>query len=113
MILIADRMMQRKVLEPLQMTIDQKTLAKIANLARLKIPAEEQIGVTGELNKILNWVAQLNEVNVENVEPLSSVNDTSLRMRPDVVMDGGKPEDILANAPAETANFFTVPKVVE
>ena len=95
------------------MTIDQKTVAKIANLARLKIPADEQVGVAGELSKILDWVAQLSEVDVSGVEPLSSVNDTSLRMRPDVINDGGKPEDILANAPAKTADFFTVPKVVE
>ena len=95
------------------MTIDQKTVAKIANLARLKIPAEEQISVAGELNKILDWVAQLNEVDVSNVEPLANVNDASLRARADVVNDGGKPEDILANAPAKTADFFTVPKVIE
>ena len=95
------------------MTIDQKTVAKIANLARLKIPAEEQIGVAGELSKILDWVAQLNEVDVAGVEPLASVNDTALRARADVVNDGGRAEDILANAPAKTADFFTVPKVVE
>lgn len=95
------------------MTIDLKTVAKIANLARLKIPPEEQAHVAGELNNILAWVEQLNEVNVEGVEPLASVNDASLRLRADVVNDGGKPEDILANAPASTADFFTVPKVVE
>lgn len=95
------------------MTVDQKTVAKIANLARLKIPAEEQISIADELNKLLAWVDQLNEVDVAGVEPLASVNDASLRARPDMVNDGGKPEDILANAPAKTADFFTVPKVVE
>ncbi len=95
------------------MSIDQKTVAKIANLSRLKIPAEEQASVAGELNKILDWVEQLNEVDVSGIEPLSSVNDMSLRLRADVVTDGGRPEDILANAPAKTADFFTVPKVVE
>jgi aspartyl-tRNA(Asn)/glutamyl-tRNA(Gln) amidotransferase subunit C len=95
------------------MSIDQKTVIKIANLSRLKIPAEEQASVAGELNKILDWVEQLNEVDVSGVEPLSSVNDMSLRLRADVVTDGGKPADILANAPAKTADFFTVPKVVE
>jgi len=92
------------------MIIDQKTVAKIA---RLKIPEEEQISVAGELNKIIGWVAQLDEVDVTGVEPMASVNDASLRTRPDVVTDGGRPEDILANAPAKTADFFTVPKVVE
>ena len=96
-----------------KMTIEQKTVAKIANLSRLKIPAEEQASVAGELNKLLDWVAQLNEIDVTGVEPLSSVNDASLRARPDVVNDGGKSQDILANAPAKTADFFTVPKVVE
>ena len=95
------------------MIIDQKIVAKIASLSRLKIPDEEQALVAGELNNILSWVEQLNEVDVTGVEPLASVNDTSLRARADVVNDGGKPEDILANAPASTADFFTVPKVVE
>jgi len=95
------------------MTIDTKIVAKIANLARLKIPVEEQIHVAGELNKILEWIAQLNEVDVEGVEPLASVNDAHARLRPDIINDGGKPDDILANAPAKTADFFTVPKVIE
>jgi len=95
------------------MAIDQKIVAKIANLSRLKIPEDEQLHVAGELNQILAWVAQLDEVDVTGIEPLSSVNDTSLRTRPDIVTDGGHPEDILANAPAKTADFFTVPKVVE
>jgi len=69
--------------------------------------------VAGELSKILEWVAQLDEVNVDGIDPLASVNDTSLRTRPDIVTDGDKVEDILANAPAKTADFFTVPKVIE
>jgi len=95
------------------MSIDRKIVAKIAVLARIKIPEEEQAHVAGELSNILNWVEQLNEVDVSGVEPLASVNDSSLRMRPDIVNDGGRPEEILANAPAKTADFFTVPKVVE
>jgi aspartyl-tRNA(Asn)/glutamyl-tRNA(Gln) amidotransferase subunit C len=95
------------------MSIDQTTVSKIARLSRLKIPAEEQQSVAGELSKILDWVAQLSEVDVKGVEPLANVNDMALRWREDVVTDGGKPEDILANAPSKTADFFTVPKVVE
>jgi aspartyl-tRNA(Asn)/glutamyl-tRNA(Gln) amidotransferase subunit C len=95
------------------MTIDQKTVAKIAHLARIKIPEAEQQQLAGELGKILDWIAQLDEVDVKNVEPLASVHDTYLRMREDVVNDGGKLEDILANAPSKTADFFTVPKVIE
>ena len=95
------------------MTIDAKTIAKIAHLARLKIPEEEQQQMAGELNKILAWVTMLDEVDVANIAPLTSVNDVALRWRDDVVTDGNKSEDILANAPAKTADFFTVPKVVE
>jgi len=95
------------------MSIDTSTVTKIAHLARLKIPEEEKQQVAGELSKILSWVEQLNEVNVAGVEPLTNVNDMPLRWREDVVNDGGISDDILANAPAKTADFFTVPKVVE
>jgi len=95
------------------MSIDQKTVARIAHLARLKIPEEEQTHVAGELSKILSWIDQLNEVDVTGIEPLANVNDMALRRRDDVVNDGGKTADIMANAPAHTADFFTVPKVIE
>ncbi len=95
------------------MSIDQKIVAKIAHLARLKIPDEEQKQVAGQLNKILDWVAQLDEVDVNGIEPLANVNDEALRRRDDIVTDGGRAADILANAPARTADFFTVPKVIE
>lgn len=95
------------------MSIDLATVNKIASLSRLKVPEEEKQQLAKELNGILNWVEQLNEVNVEGVAPLANVNDMALRQREDVVNDGGKPQDILANAPAKTADFFTVPKVVE
>jgi aspartyl-tRNA(Asn)/glutamyl-tRNA(Gln) amidotransferase subunit C len=95
------------------MPINPEAVAKIAKLAGLKIPVEEQVSVAGELSKILDWVAQLDEVDVTDVEPLMNVNDGSLRMRPDIINDGDKAADILANAPAKTADFFTVPKVIE
>jgi aspartyl-tRNA(Asn)/glutamyl-tRNA(Gln) amidotransferase subunit C len=95
------------------MSIDTQTVARIARLSRLKIPAEEQTQVAGELSKILDWIEQLNEVDVSGIEPLANVNDGTLRRRKDVVNDGNKAADILANAPAHTADFFTVPKVVE
>ena len=96
------------------MSIDIETVRKIAHLSRLKIPAEQEASVAGDLNKILDWVGQLDEVNVEGIEPLASVNDAALGWREvDEVTDGNKPEDILANAPSKTADFFTVPKVVE
>lgn len=95
------------------MSIDQKTVAKIANLSRLKIPAEDQAPLANELNKILDWMAQLDEVNVAGIEPLTGGNDLPLRWRDDVVNDGGKVQDVLSNAPSKTADFFTVPKVIE
>jgi aspartyl-tRNA(Asn)/glutamyl-tRNA(Gln) amidotransferase subunit C len=95
------------------MSFDTKTVAKIAHLARLKISEDEQKQLAGELDGIIKWVEQLNEVDVAGIEPLANVNDKALRWREDVVNDGGKTEDILANAPAKTADFFTVPKVVE
>jgi aspartyl-tRNA(Asn)/glutamyl-tRNA(Gln) amidotransferase subunit C len=95
------------------MSIDISTVVKIAHLARLKVPPEEQQKVAADMNRILSWMEQLNEVDVANVEPLANVNDRTLRMRDDVVNDGDKAEDILANAPSRTADFFVVPKVVE
>lgn len=96
------------------MSIDIETVRKIAHLSRLKIPAEQEASVAGDLNKILDWVGQLDEVNVQGVEPLANVNDAALGWREvDEVTDGYKPEDVLANAPSKTADFFTVPKVVE
>ncbi len=95
------------------MTIDIETVKKIAGLSRLNIPQEEQKRIAGDLSAILDWVGQLDELNVDGVEPLANVNDNTLTCREDIVTDGNKAADILANAPAETANFFTVPKVVE
>ena len=95
------------------MSLDLKTVSRIAHLARVKIPESEQASVASDLSKIMNWIEQLKEVDVTGIEPLSNVNDVALRWREDVVTDGGKTEDILANAPAKTADFFTVPKVIE
>ena len=95
------------------MTIDIETVKKIAGLSGLNIPEAEQQKVAGDLSAILEWVGQLDELDVEGVEPLANVNDNTLGCREDVVTDGRKADDILANAPAKTAGFFTVPKVVE
>ena len=88
-------------------------MAKLAHLARLNIPTDEQTQVASELNNLFKWIDQLNEVDVTGVEPLSNVNDMPLRWREDVVTDGNKVDEILSNAPAKTAGFFTVPKVIE
>jgi len=105
------------------MSIDAATVAKIARLARLKVPEEEQARLAGELSGILDWIEQLNEVDTADVEPLASVSDVTLPVRADAVTDGGIAARVLANAPGgavyldpaepNAGGFFTVPKVVE
>ena len=105
------------------MSIDAATVAKIARLARLKVPEEEQARLAGELSGILSWIEQLDEVDTANVEPLASVSDVTLPMRRDAIADGGIAAKVLANAPGgavyldpaepNAGGFFTVPKVVE
>jgi aspartyl-tRNA(Asn)/glutamyl-tRNA(Gln) amidotransferase subunit C len=95
------------------MSIDRATVAKIAHLARIKVPEAELDHLAGELSKILAFVEQLSEVDTEGVAPMSSVVATTLRWRPDQVDDGGYREAILANAPDRAEGFFGVPKVIE
>jgi aspartyl-tRNA(Asn)/glutamyl-tRNA(Gln) amidotransferase subunit C len=95
------------------MSVDETTVRRVARLARIAVTDEEARRLQGELNGILAWVEQLREVDVEGVEPMTSVVGTTMKKRPDVVTDGGYPERILANAPASEGNFFVVPKVVE
>lgn len=95
------------------MSVDLATVKRVARLARIAVDEEDAARMTGELNGILGFVAQLDEVNVAGVEPLTSIIPMALRRRDDVVTDGAKAEDIVANAPASEENFFVVPKVVE
>jgi aspartyl-tRNA(Asn)/glutamyl-tRNA(Gln) amidotransferase subunit C len=95
------------------MALDKATVTKIARLGRLRVAESEKESLAGELSNILSFIEQLNEVDTKGVEPMTSVVAMPLRRRPDDVTDGGKPEDILANAPEATAGFFTIPKVIE
>lgn len=95
------------------MSVDLQTVKRVARLARIAVSEEDAERMTGELNAILGFVEQLNEVDVEGVEPMTSVIPMAMKKRPDVVNDGGKAVDIVANAPATDENFFLVPKVVE
>jgi len=95
------------------MAVDAATVKKIGRLARIRIEEDEVAKYQDELNVILGFVEQLNEVNVDGVEPMTSVTPMRLRRRDDVVTDGGYPEKIVANAPLSEDNFFMVPKVVE
>lgn len=95
------------------MAVDRDTVKRVAHLARIKVSDDEAEALRGELNGILGWVEQLNEVDITGVEPMTSVLPMAMKKRPDVVTDGGKVEDILANAPAREGDYFVVPKVVE
>lgn len=96
------------------MSIDEKTVRKVARLARIALPEERVAPMVEELNGILAWIEQLQEVDVEGVEPMTSaVEGASLPMREDVVTDGNDPARVLVNAPKAEDGFFVVPKVVE
>jgi aspartyl-tRNA(Asn)/glutamyl-tRNA(Gln) amidotransferase subunit C len=95
------------------MALDKATVARIATLARIKLPEAEQEHLAGELSAILSWIEQLNEVDTTGVEPMSSVAAVALPMREDEVTDGNCRDKILANAPETVNGFFAVPKVVE
>ncbi len=93
--------------------IDTATVAKIARLSRIKIEEEKLAPLAGELNNILGWIEQLNEVNTDGIEPMSSPVNTKLRWRADQVTDGDKQQEVLSNAPRAEYGFFAVPKVIE
>jgi len=95
------------------MSVDAQTVRRIAHLARIAVGDEEVEHLRGELNAILAFVEQLSEVNVDGVEPMTSVIPMTMKKRPDEVSDGGIPDDIVKNAPAHEDHFFVVPKVVE
>jgi aspartyl-tRNA(Asn)/glutamyl-tRNA(Gln) amidotransferase subunit C len=95
------------------MSVDADTVRRIAQLARIAVAETEIAHLQGELNAMLAFVEQLSEVNVEGVEPMTSVIPMEMKKRPDVVNDGGIVDDIVRNAPATENHFFLVPKVVE
>lgn len=95
------------------MSVDKSTVARIARLARIHVPEERQETLASELNGILAWIEELNEVDTDKVEPLASVTGHSLPRRDDVVTDGDRVDEVLANVPETAGGFFVVPKVVE
>ena len=92
------------------MSIDESTAARVAKLARIKV---EEAALAAEFNTILGFIEQLNEVDVDGVEPMTSVTPQRLKRRADVVTDGNQQDKVLANAPDAREGFFAVPKVVE
>ena len=95
------------------MSIDKETARKVAKLARIAVEEERLEALAGEFNAILGFIEQLQEVDVEGVEPMVSVTPMRLKRRVDGVTDGGQQEAVLANAPDAREGFFAVPKVVE
>ncbi|HKL68781.1 Asp-tRNA(Asn)/Glu-tRNA(Gln) amidotransferase subunit GatC [Salibaculum sp.] len=95
------------------MSIDTETARKVAHLARIRVEEEELPALAGEFNAILGFIEQLQEVDVEGVEPMTSVTPQRLKRREDVVTDGDQQDKVLANAPDAREGFFAVPKVVE
>jgi len=95
------------------MSVDTATVKRVARLARIALSDEEAERMRGDLNTILGFVAQLDEVDVTGVEPMTSVRPMLMKRRRDEVMDGFYADDIVANAPERRDHFFAVPKVVE
>lgn len=95
------------------MSVDQATVRRIARLSRIAIADEDVPRMQGELNAILAFVEQLNEVDVAGVEPMSSVTPMRLKQRADIVTEGGDVAAVMSNAPVSEDGFFVVPKVVE
>ena len=95
------------------MKIDKNTINKIARLSRIKLKDKESEDYIKDLNSILDWVEQLNEVNTDNIEPLSNISSSVLPKRDDISNDVNSTDEILENAPDKLEGFFAVPKVVE
>jgi aspartyl-tRNA(Asn)/glutamyl-tRNA(Gln) amidotransferase subunit C len=95
------------------MPLDRAAVAHIATLARIKVPEENLDALARELDNLLHWVEQLNEVDTSKVEPMTGAVHMALPRRRDEVTDGNRRDDILANAPEPAHGFFAVPKVVE
>lgn len=95
------------------MSVDTETVKRVARLARIAVDDADAERIKGELNAILGFVEQLNEVDVDGVAPMTSVVEMEMKKRDDIVTDGDKAADIVANAPMSEDGFFMVPKVVE
>jgi aspartyl-tRNA(Asn)/glutamyl-tRNA(Gln) amidotransferase subunit C len=95
------------------MALDPKTVARVATLARIRVPESDLAALAEELSHIVSWIEQLGEADTSGVEPMTRVMPMKLPMREDAVTDGDKRAAVLANAPQATDSFFTVPKVVE
>ncbi len=99
--------------ETYPMSLDKDTVRKVATLARIKVPDSDLDHLATELSGVLGWIEQLNEVDVADIAPMTSVAQMKLKMRADEVTNGGDAERVTRNAPEGAHGFFVVPKVVE
>ena len=95
------------------MTIDLKTIKHISKLSRISVDDAKADKLAGDLNSIFDFIEKLNELNTDNVEPLNSVAETTLKLRSDEVKSNNIRDQILKNSPEENEDFFVVPRVVE
>lgn len=95
------------------MSLDRKTVARVAHLARIRVDDQELDRMAGELSSIIGWVEQLSEVDTDGVAPMTSVADLKLRLRADAVTAGDERDRVLKNGPSTELGFYVVPKVVE
>ena len=95
------------------MTIDLKTVKHISKLSRISVDDQKAKKLEKDLNSIFKWIEKLNELNTDNVEPLTSIAETTLRFRKDQILSKNIREDILKNSPKDNKDYFVVPKVVE
>ncbi len=95
------------------MSLDKATVAHVAKLARIRVEESDLEPMAAELNNIMTWIEQLNEVDTDGVQPMTSVVESVLRQRSDDITDGGYADKVTQNAPASEASYFVVPKVVE
>ena len=95
------------------MSIDLKTVKHISKLSRISIEDEKAKKLEKDLNSIFKWIEQLNQLNTDKVEPLTSIAKTTLRLRKDQIISKNIREDILKNSPKDNKDYFVVPKVVE
>ena len=95
------------------MTIDLKTIKHISKLSRISVDDEKAKKLVGDMNSIFDFIEKLNELNTDNIEPLTSVAETTLKLRADEVKSRNIKEQVLQNSPDENEDFFVVPRVVE
>ena len=95
------------------MTIDLKTIKHISKLSRISVADEKAKKLAGDMNTIFDFIEKLNELDTNNVEPLTSVAETTLKLRADEVKSGNIREQVLKNSPDENEDFFVVPRVIE